>query len=124
MSMPKSAICLSTRLGSDPGELLRQLAVTGVTNVIRLHNNEEPWEPLPDPLEAISRAAHDLNRYPDHTYRELTRALSDLYRVDERPLESYAGVGNDSMLASSHVHGELTNRRQPERTEVRQEQWG
>jgi hypothetical protein len=43
---------------------------------------------------------------------------------DPTPRESHSGVGNDSMLASSDVQGELTNRRQRESTEVRQEQWG
>ncbi len=89
---PEIASLPEYRPGVQPEELLQQLGITGVTNVIRLHNNEEPWEPFPDAIEAITRAAHELNRYPDQSYGELTRALAAHYAIDERLVQ----VGNGS----------------------------
>ncbi len=45
----------------------------------KLASNETPWEPNPAVIEAISRTAHDLNRYPDPTGTKLRQALSARY---------------------------------------------
>jgi histidinol-phosphate aminotransferase len=50
-------------------------------DLTKLASNETPWEPNPKVIEAIGRAAHDLNRYPDPTGARLRQALSDRYDV-------------------------------------------
>jgi histidinol-phosphate aminotransferase len=59
---------------------------------IRLASNESPYPPLPAVLEAIERAARELNRYPDPSNSLLRARLSDRYGV---PAQQIA-IGNGS----------------------------
>ncbi|MCB1150251.1 histidinol-phosphate transaminase [bacterium] len=59
--------------GKPIGEVQREL---GLDRVVKLASNENPEGPLPSVVEAVSRAAKDLNRYPDGSCFELTRALA------------------------------------------------
>ena len=54
-------------------EVQREL---GLDRVIKLASNENPEGPLPAVVEAIQKAASDINRYPDATCYELTQKLS------------------------------------------------
>ena len=45
----------------------------------KLASNETPWEPNPAVLEAIGKAAHSLNRYPDPTGTKLRQAIGHRY---------------------------------------------
>ena len=47
--------------------------------LVKLASNETPWEPNPAVIEAITRATHDLNRYPDPSGTLLRKALSDRF---------------------------------------------
>lgn len=60
--------------------------------LVRLASNESPYPPLPEVVDAISRALPTLNRYPDPTNSALRRSLADRYGV---PPERIA-IGNGS----------------------------
>ena len=45
----------------------------------KLASNETPWQPHPAVLEAINRATHTLNRYPDPSGTRLRQAISARY---------------------------------------------
>src|SRR6201991_2954450 len=57
-----------------------------------LASNESPYPPLPEVVEAITRALGSLNRYPDPTNSALRRRLSDRYGVPA----SHIAIGNGS----------------------------
>jgi histidinol-phosphate aminotransferase len=61
-------------------------------DVAMLASNESPYEPLPEVVEAASRALTRANRYPDPTSSALRRALRDRYGVPEGRI----AVGNGS----------------------------
>ena len=65
-------------------------ALTG--DVAFLASNESPYPPLPEVMEAATRALAGVNRYPDPTNSVLRRALSDRYNVPEARI----AVGNGS----------------------------
>ena len=45
----------------------------------KLASNETPWEPHPAVIDAIGRATHTLNRYPDPSGTRLRQAIADRY---------------------------------------------
>jgi histidinol-phosphate aminotransferase len=79
--------------GVHPEEELRRW---GVTEVTRLHNNEGPWEPVPEAIAAMQRALASLNRYPDQTYAKLKQALAAAYGVDASQI--IVGNGSGSLI--------------------------
>ncbi len=60
--------------------------------IAMLASNESPYPPLPEVVEAITRALGSLNRYPDPTNSALRRRLSDRYGVPA----SHIAIGNGS----------------------------
>ena len=58
----------------------------------KLASNETPWEPHPQVIEAINRATHALNRYPDPEGTRLRRAIANRHdlpaaiRISQEPL--------------------------------------
>jgi histidinol-phosphate aminotransferase len=68
----------------------------GLAHVIKLASNEGPFGPLPAALEAMARAAVDLNRYPDGGAYQLHAALADRHGI---PVEEVcAGAGADGCI--------------------------
>ena len=68
----------------------------GLAHVIKLASNEGPFGPLPAALEAMARAAVELNRYPDGGAYRLHSALADRHGV---PVEQIcAGAGADGCI--------------------------
>ena len=67
-------------------------AARETASVAMLASNESPFPPVPAVVEAVQRAAAEVNRYPDPGAGALRRALSDRY---EYPVSSIA-VGNGS----------------------------
>jgi histidinol-phosphate aminotransferase len=51
----------------------------GALDVVHLASNESPYGPVADVVEAVSRAAAGVNRYPDPAARALRAALADRY---------------------------------------------
>ena len=67
-----------------PGKPVEELQrERGLDSVFKLASNENPYGPGPAVLEAIAKAAADLNRYPDDCVFYLYRALAEHLGVDE-----------------------------------------
>ena len=68
----------------------------GLEHVVKLASNEGPFGPLPAALEAMGRAAADLNRYPDGGAHTLHHALAERHAV---PVANVcAGAGADGCI--------------------------
>src|SRR3954463_11615873 len=61
-------------------------------DVALMASNETPYTPLPEVLEAASKALVGVNRYPDPTNASLRRALGDLHGVASARI----AIGNGS----------------------------
>ncbi len=65
-----------------PGRAIAEvLATFRLQQVVKLASNESPEPPAPEVQAAIAAAAAGLNRYPDNSRPDLTRALSEFYGV-------------------------------------------
>ena len=74
--------------GADSADAAAQEAAS----VAMLASNESPFPPVQEVVEAVQRAAGEVNRYPDPGARALRRALSERY---DHPVSGIA-VGNGS----------------------------
>jgi len=79
--------------GTPIEEVQREL---GIERVIKLASNEGPYGPFPIALEAMERAALELNRYPDGGSFRLHLALAERHGVD--PAEVCVGAGADGCI--------------------------
>jgi len=77
--------------GKPVEEVQREL---GLDHVVKLASNEGPSPPFPAALEAIARASHDLNRYPDGGVYALRAALAERH-----------GVAHDEVVVSAGADG-------------------
>ena len=79
--------------GKPVEEVQREL---GLERVVKLASNEGPYGPFPEALEALTRLAPDLNRYPDGGSYRLRAALAERHDVG---LEEIApGAGSDGVV--------------------------
>jgi histidinol-phosphate aminotransferase len=77
-------------------------AAYGADDAIKLASNESPFPPHPEVVEAIARAAQDLNRYPDQHSRLLRRRIAE--RFDTDPARVAVGNGScEILLAASEA---------------------
>jgi histidinol-phosphate aminotransferase len=79
--------------GKPVEEVQREL---GLERVVKLASNEGPFGPFPAALEAIARAARELNRYPDGGVWALRAALAERHGV--RFEEVVVGGGADAII--------------------------
>jgi histidinol-phosphate aminotransferase len=79
--------------GKPVEEVQREL---GLDRVVKLASNEGPFPPFPAAVEAIARAATDLNRYPDGGAWSLRAALAERHGV--RLAEVVVGGGADAVI--------------------------
>jgi histidinol-phosphate aminotransferase len=79
--------------GKPVEEVQREL---GLERVVKLASNEGPLGPFPEALEAMERAAAELNRYPDGGAYRLRAALAERHGV--RFEEIAVGSGADGMI--------------------------
>ena len=75
--------------GKPVEEVQREL---GLERVIKLASNEGPYGPFPEAQEAISRAALELNRYPDGGAWKLRGALAERHDVRFEQVTVCAGA--------------------------------
>jgi histidinol-phosphate aminotransferase len=67
----------------EPGTSLDDAKARAETpDAIKLASNESPFPPHPAVVEAIGRAAADINRYPDPEARALRRTIADHHETD------------------------------------------
>src|SRR2546430_7396379 len=75
--------------GKPVEEVQREL---GLARVVKLASNEGPYGPLPAALEAMARAAGELNRYPDGGAYRLRAALAERHGVRFEEIALAAGA--------------------------------
>jgi histidinol-phosphate aminotransferase len=68
----------------------------GLERIVKLASNEGPFPPFPAALEAMERAARELNRYPDGGSYRLHQALAERHGVDVAQIA--VGAGADGCL--------------------------
>jgi histidinol-phosphate aminotransferase len=65
-------------------------------DVFKISSNENPYAPHPKIIEAISRAANSIQRYPDPNATRLVQKLADKYQVT--PDQISLGTGSVAVL--------------------------
>lgn len=70
--------------------------VEGVSNILKLSSNENPFGPSDKAKDAFGRAAHDLHRYPSTDHAPLREAIGEVWGVE--PDRVICGVGSDELL--------------------------
>jgi len=70
--------------------------VAGVSDVVKLSSNENPFGPPEAAREAVRRSACDLHRYPSTDHGALRAAIGEMHGLD--PARIVCGVGSDEIL--------------------------
>lgn len=74
----------------------------------KLSSNENPYGPLPSVLDAVARAAANMNRYPDPHSLDLVEALAA--RLQRHPAEVVVGCGSvaicEQVVSAVAGHGD------------------
>ena len=70
--------------------------VTGISNVVKLSSNENPFGPSKDAIEAFRNVSNDLHRYPSSDQSALRAAIAEVYNLDADRI--ICGVGSDEIL--------------------------
>ena len=90
----KSILAIKPYVGGKPiADVKREL---GLSSVIKLASNENPYPPSKKVLAAIAKAAKDINRYPDGNCFELRAALAKRLKV--KPEQLVFGNGSDEII--------------------------
>ena len=71
-------------------------AVAGVSNVIKLSSNENPFGPSDRAKDAFQRSVHQLHRYPNTDHTSLRDAIAETHGLD--PARVICGVGSDEII--------------------------
>lgn len=71
-------------------------AVAGVTNVVKLSSNENPFGPSDKAKEAFARSVHHLHRYPSTDHAALREAIGEVHGLN--PAQIICGVGSDEII--------------------------
>jgi histidinol-phosphate aminotransferase len=81
----------------EPGKPIEEVQrELGLARVVKLASNEGPLGPFPSALEALTRAASELNRYPDGGAYRLRAALAERHGVAFE--EVALGAGADGVI--------------------------
>jgi len=70
--------------------------VDGVSNVVKLSSNENPFGPTPAAQEAVRRSVLDLHRYPSTDHAGLRTAIAEVHGLE--PDQIICGVGSDEII--------------------------
>lgn len=70
--------------------------VAGMTNVVKLSSNENPFGPSDRAKEAFQRSVHTLHRYPSTDHASLREAIADVHGLDAGRV--ICGVGSDEII--------------------------
>lgn len=70
--------------------------VDGLTDVVKLSSNENPYGPSEAAKEAFRKTAHQLHRYPSTDHANLRKAIADVHHLDAERI--ICGVGSDEIL--------------------------
>lgn len=70
--------------------------IDGMTDVLKLSSNENPFGPSPSAVEAIADAAAKMHRYPSTDHASLRAAIAGVYGLEAERI--IIGVGSDEIL--------------------------
>jgi histidinol-phosphate aminotransferase len=73
-----------------------QAHVAGVSNVVKLSSNENPFGPSEKAKEAFLRSVHTLHRYPSTDHASLRAAIAEVHGLDADRI--ICGVGSDEII--------------------------
>ncbi|AXX98825.1 histidinol-phosphate transaminase [Profundibacter amoris] len=94
---------MTARITPQPGIMQIDLyqsgkaTVDGLSDVVKLSSNENPFGPSEAAQEAFVRAAHELHRYPSTDHAELRQAIAEVHNLD--PERIICGAGSDEIIA-------------------------
>ena len=94
---------MTARITPQPGIMQIDLyqsgkaTVDGVSDVVKLSSNENPFGPSEAAQEAFARAAHELHRYPSTDHAELRQAIAEVHNLDADRI--ICGAGSDEIIA-------------------------
>jgi len=71
--------------------------VAGVSNVVKLSSNENPFGPSEKARDAYAKAAYELHRYPSSDHRALREAIAEVHGLN--PARIICGAGSDEIIA-------------------------
>ena len=71
--------------------------VDGVSNVVKLSSNENPFGPSPAAQEAVRRSVLELHRYPPTDHAALRAAIAEVHGLNADQI--ICGVGSDEIIA-------------------------
>lgn len=71
-------------------------SVAGVSNVVKLSSNENPFGASDKAREAFLRSVHQIHRYPSTDHAALRAAIADVHGLD--PARVICGVGSDEVI--------------------------
>jgi histidinol-phosphate aminotransferase len=76
------------RPGRNPADLAREL---GLPDAVKLASNESAYGPLPSVAAAVTKAAGEMNRYPDMAAAELISAIATRFGAEPEQVALGAG---------------------------------
>lgn len=71
--------------------------VTGVSNVVKLSSNENPFGPSPRAVAAMQEAVANMHRYPSSDHASLRQAIGEVHGL--APEQIICGAGSDEIIA-------------------------
>lgn len=71
--------------------------IEGVSNVVKLSSNENPFGPCEAAIKAFEAAGRSLHRYPSADHAELRGAIAQVYELN--PEQIICGAGSDEIIA-------------------------
>ncbi|SFD64530.1 histidinol-phosphate transaminase [Roseivivax sediminis] len=71
-------------------------SVEGVSNVVKLSSNENPFGPSPAAQEAVRRVLHEMHRYPSTDHAALRAAIAEVHGLAFSRI--VCGVGSDEII--------------------------
>ncbi|GGW30874.1 histidinol-phosphate aminotransferase [Gemmobacter lanyuensis] len=70
--------------------------VAGVSNVVKLSSNENPFGPSDKAKDAFAKSVHQLHRYPSTDHANLRAAIAEVHGLDAARV--ICGVGSDEII--------------------------
>lgn len=71
--------------------------IAGMTNVVKLSSNENPFGPSETAKKAYQKLAFELHRYPSSDHSTLREAIGEVHGLD--PARVICGAGSDEIIA-------------------------
>ncbi|MBI3091302.1 MAG: histidinol-phosphate transaminase [Candidatus Tectomicrobia bacterium] len=88
---------IATLIPYSPGKPVEELErELGITNVVKLASNENPFGPSPKAMEAVRRAVSQVHRYPDGGSYHLHQALAERHGL--APEHFLIGNGSNEVI--------------------------